>query len=56
MDYEKMTDKELQEEMNTLEENFNGYKNLLQEVYDNMCEMSEKYAIIQEILKNRNGK
>lgn len=56
MDYEKMTDEELGNELASLEENFNEYKHLFAEVYENMSALSEKYNNIQEILNNRNGK
>lgn len=56
MDYEKMTDEELGNELASLEENFNEYKHLFAEVYENMSALSEKYNKIQEILNNRNGK
>lgn len=56
MDYEKMTDEELGNELVSLEENFNEYKHLFAEVYENMSALSEKYNKIQEILNNRNGK
>ena len=56
MDYEKTTDEELGNELVSLEENFNEYKHLFAEVYENMSALSEKYNKIQEILNNRNGK
>lgn len=56
MDYEKMSNKELSDELATLEESFDEYKILLEEVCTNMSELSEKYNNIKEILDKRNGK
>lgn len=56
MDYEKMSNKELSNELATLEESFNEYKTLLNEVCENMSDLSEKYNTIKEILDRRNGK
>lgn len=56
MEYEKMSNNELENELKNLEDNFNEYRNLLKEVYDNMSELSDKYNKIKEILNNRNGR
>ena len=50
-----MSIQELTHEKNVLEEQFNEYKNILKEVYDNMEELSEKYNQIDEIIKQKNG-
>ncbi len=55
MDYQNMTTQELIDEKNALEGQFNEYKSLLEEVYNNMEELSQKYNQIEEILKQRNG-
>lgn len=55
MNYQEMSVEELTHEKSVLEEQFNEYKNLLKEVYDNMTELSEKYNQIDKILKQKNG-
>jgi archaellum component FlaC len=56
MDYEKMSNSELENELKTVENDFNGYKKLLKEVYEGMSELSDKYNNIKQILDNRNGR
>ena len=56
MDYEKMPNSELENELKTIESSFNEYKKLLEEVYDNMTELSDKYNKIKEVLDRRNGR
>ena len=51
-----MSNTELEEELSKIESDFNEYKNLLNDVYENMSELSDKYNKINEILTSRNGK
>lgn len=50
-----MSNNELENELKTIEANFNEYKDLLREVYINMSELSDKYNKINDILTSRNG-
>jgi hypothetical protein len=56
MDYDKMSNSELEKELKITEDNFNEYKKLFQEVYTNMSELSDKYNKIKEVLDRRNGR
>ena len=56
MNYQEMSVEELTHEKSVLEEQFNEYKNLLKEVYDNMTELSEKYGIGREAERNSQNK
>lgn len=56
VDYDKMSNEELKNELITTENNFNEYKKILEEVYFNMSELSDTYNKIKEILDRRNGK
>lgn len=51
-----MTNSELRDELSNVENNFNEYRKLLEEVYDNMSELSDQYNKIKEILETRNGR
>lgn len=56
MNYERMSNSELENELKTVEKDFNDYKKLLKEVYEGMSELSDKYNNIKQILDNRNGR
>ena len=54
-EYEQMTNDELLDEQKKLQEMFTQYYSILNEVYANMYELSEKNDRINDILKQRNG-
>lgn len=56
MDYEKMSNSDLEKELQETESNFNEYLKILNEVYTNLSELSDKYNNIQKILNIRHGK
>lgn len=56
MDYEKMSNKELETELKNTENSFNEYAKILQEVYNNMSELHDTYKEIEKILNNRNDR
>lgn len=56
MNYERMSNSELENELKTVEKDFNDYKKLLKEVYEGMSELSDKYNNIKQILDSRNGR
>lgn len=51
-----MSNSELENELKITESNFDEYKNLLKEVYENMSALSDKYNNIKQILDSRNGR
>lgn len=55
MDYEKMTDQELENEMITLENNFKECQEIIKEAYGSMEALSNEYKKIKDILDSRNG-
>ncbi len=56
VDYDKMTNEELEKELKDTEYKFNQYKEILKQVYNDMSELSENYNKIEQILKDRNDK
>lgn len=56
MDYEKMSNSDLEKELQETESNFNEYLKILNEVYTNLSELCDKYNNIQKILNIRHGK
>jgi hypothetical protein len=56
MDYKKMSNSDLEKELQETESNFNEYLKILNEVYTNLSELSDKYNNIQKILNIRHGK
>ena len=56
VDYDKMTNEELEKELKDTEYKFNKYKEILKQVYSDMSELSENYNKIEQILKDRNDK
>ena len=55
MEYDKMSNKELENEMSTLEENFKECQDIIREACSSMEHLSTEYNKIKEILKQRNG-
>lgn len=56
MDYEKMSNNDLEKELQETENNFNEYLKILKEVYANLSELSDNYNNIQKVLNIRHGK
>lgn len=56
MDYEKMSNNDLEKELQETENNFNEYLKILKEVYTNLSELSDNYNNIQKVLNIRHGK
>ncbi len=54
MDYEKLTTDELKKIQSDLKEQFDQYKTIWAEAYENMNSLSSEYTIIQKILDKRN--
>lgn len=54
MDYEKLTTKELKEIQSDLTEQFEQYKTIWAEAYENMNSISTEYAKIKNIMETRN--
>jgi hypothetical protein len=54
MDYNLMTNQELQELSLQLSNDYSEYQNILKEAYSNMEDVAKKYDEIQNILKKRN--
>lgn len=54
MDYNKLSTEELTAKLSELNEEFEQYKLIWAESYENMNKLSEEYNKINEIIKSRN--
>lgn len=55
MEYQSMTNEELEQKINELDTQFKGYQSILTEAYTNMVSLGEEYDKIKAELNKRNN-